>query len=102
MIYVKKKTICRKNEEERCPVVELDAFLSKAFEGYPQVVDEILGFSGLDHDVVYVGLDGPPNVVAKDLGHAPLVRGTYVSKAERHSHVAVHAEWCDERSRELV
>ena len=82
--------------------IELDALLSKAFEGYPQVINEILSLSGFDHDVVYVGLDGLPDVVAKDLGHAPLVRGTCVSEAERHSHVAVHAEWCDKRSRELV
>ena len=47
-------------------VIELDALLSKAFEGYLQVVDEIPGPSGLDHDVVYIGLDGSPNVVAKD------------------------------------
>ena len=82
--------------------VELDALLSKAFEGYCQVIDETLGLSGLDYDVVFVGLDGPPNVVTKDLGHAPLVRGTCVYEAEGHRHVAVHAEWCDERSCELV
>ena len=82
--------------------IELDALLSKAFEGYPQVINEILSLSGFDHDVVYIGLDGLPDVVAKDLGHAPLVRGTCVSEAEGHRHVAVHAEWCDERSCELV
>ena len=82
--------------------VELDALLSKAFEGYPQVIHEILSLAGFDHDVVYVGLDGLPDVVAKDLGHAPLVRGTCVSEAKGHRHVAVHAKRCDERSRELV
>ena len=80
----------------------LDALLFEAFEGYLQVIDEITGLPGLDHDVVHVGLDGLPNVLAKDQGHAPLVCGPCVSEAERHSHIAVHAEWCDERSCELV
>ena len=82
--------------------VELDALLFEAFEGYFQVTDEVTRLLGLDHDVVHVGLDSSPDVLAKDLGHAPLVCGPCVSKAERHSHIAVHAEWCDERSRELV
>ena len=82
--------------------IELDALLSKAFEGYLQVIDEILGLSDLDHDVIHIGLDGSPDVLTKDLGHAPLVCGPYVPEAEWHSHIAVHAEWSDERSRELV
>jgi hypothetical protein len=41
-------------------------------------------------------------VLAKDLGHAPLVCGSYISEAEWHGHIAVHAEWGDERSHELV
>ena len=82
--------------------VELDALLSKAFEGYLQVIDEITSLSGLDHDIVHVGLDGSPDVLAKDLGHASLVCGPYISETERHSHIAVHAEWGEERSHELV
>ena len=96
------KSMPRGTPEDTLLGVELDALLSKAFEAYLQVVDEILGLSGLDHDVVHIGLNGSPNVVAKDLGHAPLVCGPYVSEAERHSHVAVHAEWGDERSPKLV
>ena len=82
--------------------VELDALLSEAFEGYLQVIDEIPGLSRLDHDVVHVGLDGSPDVLAKDLGHAPLVCGPCISEAKWHSHIAIHAEWGDERSHELV
>ena len=82
--------------------IKLDALLPEAFEGYFQVIDEVTDLPGLDHDVVHVGLDGSPDVLAKDLGHAPLVRGPCVSKTEWHSHIAVHAEWGDERSRKLV
>ena len=82
--------------------VELDALLFEAFEGYLQVIDEITSLPGLDHDVVHVGLDGLPDVLAKDLGHAPQVCRPCVSEAKQHSRIAVHAEWGDERSRELV
>ena len=82
--------------------VELDALLFEAFKGYFQVIDEITGLSGLDHNVIHVGLDSLPDVLAENLGHAPLVCGPYVSETEWHGHVAVHAVRGDERSRELV
>ena len=44
-----------------------------------------VGLPRLDHDVIHVGLDGSPDVLAKDLGHAPLVCGPCVSEAERQS-----------------
>ena len=43
-----------------------------------------------------------PDVLAEDLGHAPLVCGPCVSETKWHGYIAVHAEWGDERSRELV
>ena len=64
--------------------------------------NEVTGLPGLDHDVVYVGLDGLPDVLAKHMGHASLVCGPYVSETEWHGYIVVHAEWGDERSRELV
>ena len=82
--------------------VELDALLPEAFEGYLQVIDEVIGPLGFDNDVVHVGLDGSPDVLAKDLGHTPLVRGPRVSEAKRHSRIVVQAKWGDERSCELV
>jgi len=82
--------------------VELDALLSETCEGNLQVTDEITGLPGLDYDVIHVGLNGSSDMFAKDLDHAPLVSSPCVSEAERHGYVAVHAEWSDERSRELV
>ena len=43
-----------------------------------------------------------PDVLAEDLGHAPLVCGPCVSKTKWHGYIAVDAKWGDERSRELV
>ena len=88
--------------EDTLVAVKLDALLPEAFEGNFHVIDEITGLSGLDHDVVHVSLDSLPDVLAEDLGHASLVCGPCVSETEWHGQVAVHAEWGDERSRELV
>ena len=88
--------------EDTLVAVKLDALLPEAFEGNLQVIDEVTGLSGLDYDVVHIGLDSLPDVLAEYLGHAPLVRGPCVSETKWHSSIAVHAEWGDERSRELV
>jgi hypothetical protein len=53
-------------------------------------------------DVVYVRVDGPPDVVSENVLHATLVRCTRVPEAEWHRDVAKHPERRDQRSRELV
>jgi hypothetical protein len=55
------------------------------------------------HDyVVYVSLNGSPDVVSEDVLHTSLVCSARVSEAKRHRHVAEHSERRDERSRKLV
>jgi hypothetical protein len=55
------------------------------------------------HDyIVYVSLNGLPDVIQENVLHTSLVCSARVSKTERHCHVAVHPEGSDERSRELV
>jgi hypothetical protein len=41
-------------------------------------------------------------VVPENVLHTSLVRSARISKAEWHCYVAKHAEWCDERGRELI
>jgi hypothetical protein len=74
----------------------------QAIERNAQVVDQVVRLPGLYDYVVYVGLNGPPDVVSKDMLHTSLVCGTCVSKAKRHCYVAEHPKRRDEGSRELV
>ena len=66
-----------------------------------KVGKEVGGFPRLDYDVIDVSLDRSTNVFAEHVVHAPLVCRTRIPQTKRHSNVAVHAERCDERSREL-
>jgi hypothetical protein len=62
-------------------------------------VDHLPGF----HDyIVYVCLNGSPDVISENVLHTSLVCSTRVSETERHCYVAVHPERRDERSSELV
>ena len=63
---------------------------------------EVGGFPCLDYDVIDVGLDRSANVFAEHVVHAPLVCRTRIPQTERHGNITIHAERCDERSRELV
>ena len=57
---------------------------------------------GFDHDVVNVGLNGPPDEVPKTLKHTTLVCGPSVLQTKRHRDVAERSEGGDERCCELV
>jgi hypothetical protein len=82
--------------------IELDAFRLETSECHFKVGKEVGGFPCLDYDVIDVGLDRAGNVFAEHMVHASLVRRARIPQAERHADIAVHAEGCDERSRELV
>jgi hypothetical protein len=83
-------------------MIELDVFRSETFEYDVKVVDQIVDLFGFDNDVIDVSLDGRPDVFPKNVLHASLVRSPCVPETERHRDVAVHAEWGNERSCELV
>jgi hypothetical protein len=78
------------------------AFRLETSEHRFKVGKEVGGFPRLDYDVIDVGLDRAANVFTEHMVHASLVRRARVPQAERHGDIAVHAEGCDERSRELV
>jgi hypothetical protein len=46
--------------------------------------------------IVYVRLNGSPDVVSEGVLHIPLVRRARISEAERHRNVTVHPEQHDE------
>jgi hypothetical protein len=82
--------------------IELYAFRLETTKCCFKVRKEVGGFPHLDYDVIDVGLDRSTNVFAEHVVHAPLVCRTRIPQTERHSNIALHAEGCDERSRELV
>jgi len=58
--------------------VELNVVCSKFHEGLLQVGYDLVIPFGFDHDVIHVGLNGPPNETPKTLEHAALVRSRRV------------------------
>jgi hypothetical protein len=53
-------------------------------------------------DVVFIRLNGSPDVVPKNVLHALLVRSARISEAKWHRYIAKHPEWRDEGGRELI
>ena len=82
--------------------IELHTFRLETSECHFKVGEVVGSLPCLDYDVIDVGLDGATDVFAEHMVHAPLVRRARIPQAERHGDIAVHAEGCDERSRELV
>jgi hypothetical protein len=76
--------------------VELDPVGPEVRKGPLQVLDQVVGLPGLDHDVVYVDLDDLSDEVIETLLHAALVCQPDIFEAERHCHIAVHAKRSDE------
>jgi hypothetical protein len=67
-----------------------------------QIADQVICLPVLYDYVIYVCLNGPPDVVSENVLHTPLIHSAHVSEAKWHRHVEKHAEWCDEGSCELV
>jgi hypothetical protein len=66
------------------------------------VVDQVVCLPGFYDYVIYVRLNGPPDVVSENMLHTSLIHSARVSKTKWHRHVAKHAEWCHEGSCELI
>jgi hypothetical protein len=67
-----------------------------------QIVNQAIRLPSFDDDVIYVCLHGPPDVVPENVLHTSLVQSTSIPKTKWHRYVAKHAEWRDERGRELI
>jgi hypothetical protein len=74
----------------------------QAIERSAQVVNQVVCLPGLHDYVIYVRLNGSPDVVSENVLHAPLVRNARILEAKWHCYVAKHAEWHDEGSRKLI
>jgi hypothetical protein len=68
----------------------------QAIECHAQVANQGVRLPSLYNYVIYVSLNGPPDVVSEDVLHTSLVCGTRVSEAKRHRYVAEHPEQLDE------
>ena len=68
--------------------VELNAFCLEFCEGLLKVGYDLVCLFGLDHDVIYVGLNSPPNEIPETLKHAALVRSPHVLQTKQHCDVA--------------
>jgi hypothetical protein len=69
---------------------------------FSEVANQAVRLPGFHDYIVYVCLNGPPDVIPENVLHTSLVCSTRISETERHCHVAIHPERRDERSRELV
>ena len=68
--------------------VELNVVCSEFCEGLLKVGYNLVSPFGLDHDVIYVGLNGSPDEVPKTLEHTTLVCSPYVFQTEQHYDIA--------------
>ena len=57
---------------------------------------------GLDHDVINIGLNGPPDEVPETLEHTMLVCSPNVLQTKWHCDIVERSEGGDERCHELV
>jgi hypothetical protein len=81
-----------------------DAFLgvqlypvgSQAIKCHAQVVNQVIRLPGLYDYIIYVSLNGSPDVIPENVLHTSLICSARVPEAERHRYVAVHSEGSDE------
>jgi hypothetical protein len=67
-----------------------------------KVANQVVRLPGFYDYIVYVCLNGPPDVISENVLHTSLVCCARVSETKQHCYVAVHPERHNERSRELV
>ena len=53
--------------------IEFDAIRSEFCKGLLKISNKVVSLFGLDHDVINVGLNGPPDEVPEAFEHAALV-----------------------------
>ena len=82
--------------------VELYPFGPKAIECDPEIGYQVIRLPGFHDNVIDICLYGSPDMIPKHVEHTPQVCSSGVSKAKWHRDIAVHAEWSNKRSRELV
>ena len=82
--------------------IELDVVRSEFCKGLFKIGDEMVGLFGFDHDVVNVGLNGPPDEVPEAPKHTVLVCSPSVLQTEQHYDIAERSKGGDERCHELV
>jgi hypothetical protein len=68
----------------------------QAIECHAQVTNQVVRLPGFRDYVVYVSLNGSPDVISENVLHTSLVRSARVSETKRHRYVAVHHEGRDE------
>ena len=71
-----------RNPEDALLEIEFDAVCSEFCKGLLKIDYEVVSPFGLDHDVVNVGLNGPPDEVLETLKHTTLVCGPSVLQTE--------------------
>jgi hypothetical protein len=57
-----------------------------------EVVNQVVRLPGFHVYIVYVCLDGSPDVIPENVLHTSLVCSARISETERHCHVAIHPE----------
>jgi hypothetical protein len=68
-----------------------------------EIVDQGLSLPGFHDQIINVGLDQIVlNLISKAVLDSTLVHGPCVLKPERHSHVAIGAERCNEGRLDLI
>jgi hypothetical protein len=67
-----------------------------------QIANKDICLPSFHNNVIYIRLNGPPDVVSENVLHTSLIGSARVLEAEWHRYVAKYAERCDEGSRELI
>ena len=77
--------------------IEFDVVRSEFCKGLLKIGYEVVSPFGLDHDVINVGLNGPPDEVPETLEHTTLVCSPNVLQTECHGDIAERSEGGDKR-----
>jgi hypothetical protein len=69
---------------------------SQAIECHTQIANQVVRLPSFHNYVVYVSLNGSPDVVSENVLHTSLVCSARVPEAKRHHYVVEHSKWRDE------
>jgi hypothetical protein len=76
--------------------VQLHPVGSQTIECHAQVANQVVRLPGFHDYVIYVSLNGSPDVITEDVLHTSLVCSARISEAKRHRYIAEHSERRDE------